>query len=129
MSKKKVTGIGGIIFKSATPEKTREWYAKHLGFDCDEYGSTFHWQDDKGKKGLTVWSPMEEDHNHFEHGEKDYILNLRVEDLDGLLDELSEQGVEQIGDTQTYSYGRFAYVKDPDGMKIELWEPNDQGFD
>ncbi len=129
MVKKKVTGIGGILFKSDNPEKTKEWYAKHLGFNTDEHGTTFQWQDSEGQKGHTVWSPMDRDHAHFDEGDRDYMLNLRVDDLDMILEEMKADGVEQIGDIQSYDYGRFAYVKDPDGMKIELWEPNDQSFD
>ncbi len=129
MSKKKVTGIGGIIFKSENPEKTREWYAKHLGFQNDDHGTIFQWQNEKGEKGHTVWSPMQRDSSHFDDGDKDYILNLRVDDLDNILEEMRAEGVEQIGETQVYDYGRFAYVRDPDGMKVELWEPNDQAFE
>ncbi len=129
MTKKKVTGIGGILFKSENPQKTKDWYEKHLGFKTDSYGTTFQWQDQEGQKGHTVWSPMEKDHQHFEDGDRDFMLNLRVDDLDAILEDMKAEGVEQIGETQEYEYGRFAYVKDPDGMKVELWEPNDQSFD
>ncbi len=129
MSKKTPTSIGGILFKSPDPKKTKDWYAKHLGFNNDEHGTTFQWQDEQGNKGHTVWSPMAEDHSHFEQGDRDYMLNLRVDDLDQVLASMKADGVEQIGETQSYSYGRFAYVKDPDGMKLELWEPNDQAFE
>lgn len=126
---KKVTGIGGLIFKSKDPEKTKQWYSKHLGFNTDEYGTSFQWQDENGNKAHSVWSPLGEDHEHFEEGEKDYILNLRVDDLDQMIADMRQEGVQLIGDVQEYDYGRFAYVIDPDGMKLELWEPNDEAYD
>ncbi len=129
MTKKKNTAIGGILFKSSDPQKTKDWYAKHLGFNTNDHGTTFQWQHTDGSMGHTVWSPMEEDHSHFEEGDKDYMLNLRVDDLEEVLESMKMDGVQQIGDIQEYEYGRFAYVKDPDGMKLELWEPNDSAFE
>ncbi len=129
MANGKVTGIGGILYKSNDPEKTKEWYRDNLGFNVDEYGTSFQWLNNDGDKGHTVWSPMAEDHEHFEGGEKDMIVNLRVDNLDDLLDSLKSEGVEILGPVKEYEYGRFAYVKDPDGMKLELWEPNDQAYE
>ncbi len=128
MANGKITGIGGIMYKSSDPEKTKEWYRDNLGFDVDQYGTSFKWLNNQGEEGRTVWSPLAEDHEHFQNNDKDMVLNLRVDDLDDLLESLQNDGVEVLGPVQEYSYGRFAYVRDPDGMKLELLEPNDKGF-
>jgi predicted enzyme related to lactoylglutathione lyase len=124
---RKVTGIGGVFMKSPDPAKTREWYNKHLGFDTSPYGTMFEWRhtDEPTKKGTTVWSPFAEDTKHFAPSQKDFMLNLRVENLEWLLGELKKEGIEQIGEMKAYEYGKFAHIIDPDGVKIELWEAVD----
>lgn len=124
----KVTGIGGIFFKCADPEKTRQWYAQNLGFSGEKYGSIFEWRhaDEPNKKGSTVWNPFAKDTKYFQPSEKDFMINLRVENLEWLLGELKREGIEQIGEMQAYEYGKFAHIMDPDGNKIELWEPVDE---
>jgi len=124
---KKVTGIGGIFFKSSDPAAIRSWYATHLGLSADQYGSTFEWrhEDEPDKKGTTVWSAFSKDTKYFEPSTKDFMINFRVENLEWLLAELKKEGVQQLGEMQVYDYGKFAHIIDPEGNKIELWEAND----
>jgi predicted enzyme related to lactoylglutathione lyase len=126
-AKKKVTGIGGVFVKSEDPAKMREWYAQHLGFKDDKYGSNFEWRkmDKPEEIGTTVWTPFPNDTKYFGNPDKQFMLNLRVEDLDGLLADLKNEGIEQIGETQTFDFGKFAYIQDLEGNKLELWEPKD----
>lgn len=128
---KRVTGIGSIFFKCQDPAATREWYTRHLGFNTDQYGTSFEWRhtDNPQKKGYTVWSPFKSDTKYFEPSGKDFMMNLRVENLDWLLGELKNEGIEQIGETQVFEYGKFAYIMDPDGNKLELWQSNDEEFE
>ncbi len=128
---KKVTAIGGIFFKCQDPAATREWYNKHLGFNTDQYGTSFQWRhaDDADKKGYSVWSTFAKDTKYFEPSGKDFMINFRVEDLDWLLTELKKEGIEQIGETQVYEYGKFAHIIDPEGNKIELWQSNDDEYE
>ncbi|HMJ48910.1 MAG TPA: VOC family protein [Ferruginibacter sp.] len=128
---KKVTSIGGIFFKSNDPKKINEWYQKHLGINTDEYGTSFEWRHayDPGKKGFTVWSPFKETTDYFAPSEKGFMINFRVEDLEALLAALKSEGIEQLGETQVYEYGKFAHIMDPEGNKLELWEANDEEYD
>lgn len=125
--KKRVTGIGGIFMKSNDPEYMRNWYNKHLGFNATQYGATFEWlkTDKPEEKGMTVWNPFKNTTDYFMPSEKEFMINLRVEDLEWLLVELRKEGIEQIGEMQVYDYGKFAHIIDPEGTKIELWEAVD----
>jgi predicted enzyme related to lactoylglutathione lyase len=127
---KRVTAIGGIFIKCNDARKTREWYARHLGLNTDQYGTTFEWMhaDEPGRKGYNVWSTFPKDTKYFEPSQKEFMINLRVENLAWLLQELKNEGIEQIGETQEYEYGKFAHIIDPDGTKIELWEANDAEY-
>lgn len=124
---KKVTGIGGIFFKSKDPGKMRDWYRKHLGFDTDAYGARFEWRDaaDPDKQGARQWSPFEASTNYFTPSEKDFMINYRVENLEVLVAELQQSGVTILDAIATYSYGKFVHILDAEGNKIELWEPVD----
>lgn len=126
----KVTGIGGVFFKCENPEQQREWYQQQLGLKTDQFGTTFQWRhhDSPEQTGHTVWSPFKNDTTYFEPSTKPYMLNFRVVNLDALLTRLREQGVEIIGEVQSFEYGRFAHIMDPEGNKIELWEPIDDSF-
>lgn len=128
---KRVTGIGGIFFKSSNPEKTKEWYKKHLGINSDQYGGTFEWRhaEDVNKKGFTAWSVFSEDTDYLDPAEKEFMINYRVNDLEQLLKVLKEEGVEVIGEMEEYDYGKFGWIMDPNGIKIELWEPNDKVYE
>jgi len=126
--KKRVTGIGGLFFKTKDPNASKEWYKKHLGFNTDDYGCTFWWKDKEGKDCSTQWSPFKADTGYFKPSEKSYMFNYRVEDLEALLEVLREEGVTIVGDMETYDYGKFAWILDNDGNKVELWEPVDLVF-
>lgn len=125
---KKVTGIGGIFFKSADPAAAREWYSKNLGLDASQYGANFEWRhlDEPSKKGTTVWNPFKQTTDYFQPSTKEFMLNFRVENLEWLLGELKKEGIQQIGEMQAYDYGKFAHIMDPEGNKIELWEAVDE---
>ena len=127
---KKVTGIGGVFFKCNNPDKMKTWYNHHLGLVTNEYGSVFEFRrsDKPEQKGYTVWSPFEENTDYFDPSDRDFMINYRVENLDELLKELRAAGVEIVGEIETYEYGKFAHILDPEGNKIELWEPVDQVF-
>lgn len=124
--KKRVIGLGGIFFKSKDPKKTKEWYANHLGIESDQYGSKFLWKstdEENEVLGTTVWSPMDNETDYYKPSESEFMINYRVEDLESLMTTLKSEGVEQIGEIETYEYGKFGWIMDPDGKKIELWEP------
>ena len=126
--KKRVTGIGGLFFKTEDPKATKDWYKNHLGFNTDDWGATFWWKDTKGKDASTQWSPFAKDTKHFEPSKKDFMFNYRVENLVELLAELKKEGVTIVGEMETYDYGKFGWILDNEGNKIELWEPIDQAF-
>lgn len=128
---KRVTGIGGVFFKSKNSKKTREWYKKHLGIESGEYGGTFEWRhaEDKEKKGFTAWGPFKEDTEYFDPSKREFMINYRVDDLEKLLEKLKEERVEIIGEIEEYEYGKFGWIMGPDDTKIELWEPNDKEYD
>ena len=128
---KKVTGIGGIFFKSKDKTTLNEWYKKNLGLDAGEYGANIEWEQpgEKIKKGSTVWNPFKDTTEYFKPSEKDFMINYRVEDLEALHKELQAAGVTIVGELQSYSYGKFLHIMDPEGNKIELWEPvEESGF-
>ncbi len=128
MKKGKVIGIGGVFFKTPDVNATKDWYKEHLGFNTDDWGCTFWWKDNEGKKASTQWSPFNADSDYFSPSKKDFMFNYRVENLKELLDELREQGVIVLDKIEEYSYGKFGWIIDLDGNKIELWEPNDDAF-
>ena len=125
---KRVTGIGGIFFKTKDTEKTKAWYHKHLGIESDQYGGQFIWRDldNPDKKCYTVWSPFNSDTKYFDPSEKPFMFNYRVENLEKLLEVLKEEGITVVGEIEKYDYGKFGWIMDLDGNKIELWEPLDE---
>lgn len=124
---KKVTGIGGIFFKCKDPNKMKEWYQTHLGLHTNEYGASFEWYQDaeRTRKGSTQWSPFSEKTTYFEPSEKDFMINYRVENLEELIEQLKKEGVTIVDKMETYDYGKFVHIIDPEGNKIELWEPTE----
>jgi predicted enzyme related to lactoylglutathione lyase len=124
---KKVTGIGGVFFKCKDPGSVKEWYSKHLGLPVNEYGVTFTWkeEEDPAKTGITQWSPFPAATDYFDPSEKDFMINYRVENLEALVEELKAAGVTIVDKIETYDYGKFVHIMDPEGNKIELWEPFD----
>jgi predicted enzyme related to lactoylglutathione lyase len=128
---KKVTGIGGVFFKCKNPDKVKDWYKVHLGLQTDKYGTAFEWvqSENPQEKGFTQWSPFAESTAYFAPSEKDFMINFRVENLELLLEELKSQGVTILDEIETFEYGKFLHILDPEGNKIELWEPNDEVYD
>lgn len=126
--KKRVTGIGGVFFKCKDPDQIKSWYKEHLGLNTDQYGWSFWWKDSEGKDCMTQWSPFAADTTYFSPSEKPFMVNFRVADLKGLLKALKAEGVTVVGDIQEYDYGKFGWILDPEGNKIELWEPVDKAF-
>ncbi len=124
----RITGIGGFFFKTTDPAKLKEWYKNHLGFNIDDWGCTFWWKDANGNPASTQWSPFKSDTQYFLPSKKDYMFNYRVANLKKLLIKLKEEGVSIIGEIEEYEYGKFGWILDPDGNKIELWEPVDSAF-
>lgn len=126
---KRVTGIGGMFFKSENPDAQKAWYKKHLGIPTDQYGWTFWWYDKEGNKCSTQWSPMNQDTAYFSPSKKQFMFNFRVDKLIELLKVLKKEGVTIVGEVEEYSYGKFGWILDPEGNKIELWEPIDAAFE
>jgi len=130
---KRVTGIGGVFFKANDPVKIKEWYKKHLGMEAmQDWGYVFQWCElDKPNAQVpasTSWSPFKSDTKHFNPSDKQFMFNYRVENLVELLEALKEEGVLIIGEIEEYPYGKFGWIMDPEGNKVELWEPKDDGF-
>lgn len=108
----------------------REWYKLHLGLNTDKYGTSFEWFQgaDSTKKGFTQWSPFSEKTKYFAPSEKDFMINYRVENLPALIEQLTAEGVTIVSEMETYDYGKFVHIMDPEGNKIELWEPVDAAY-
>ncbi|MFT3806642.1 VOC family protein [Arenimonas sp.] len=121
---KRVTGIGGIFFKSADPKALSAWYRDHLGLDVSEWGGAiFPWGGPDSEPGMTIWSPFKQDTKYMEPSTASFMINFRVADLDALLAALRAEGCNVVGDPQSSEQGKFGWVIDPEGNKIELWEP------
>jgi len=122
----KVTGLGGVFQKSPDIKKLNDWYATNLGFEVTEWGCSFEWVDPKNtvSKGLaqTAWSIFKSDSDYFNPSKKQFMINYRVKNLTELLKNLKDEGVEMAGEMQEFSYGKFGWVMDAEGNKIELWE-------
>jgi D-3-phosphoglycerate dehydrogenase len=125
---KRVTGIGGLFFKADDPSKLKDWYKTHLGFNVDDYGATFWWKDKNNTPSSTQWSLFKNDTAYFAPSKKDFMFNYRVDNLIDLLATLKKEGVTIIGKVEEYEYGKFGWIVDPEGNKIELWEPIDTVF-
>lgn len=115
----KITGLGGVFYVVENPEATRTWYREKLGLDGD-YGPQLNWSEETGEKPYSLISHFAED-KYIKPGKGGFMINLRVDDLDGFTALLKERGVE-ILDSADEGYGKFAWILDPDGIKIELWE-------
>jgi predicted enzyme related to lactoylglutathione lyase len=128
---KRVTGLGGVFFKAEEPKKLREWYGKHLGLDVTDWGAMFKWIDPNNPQAKepaqTIWSPFEKDTKYFEPSDKSFMFNYRVENLVELLETLRKEGVTVMDKIEELPYGKFGWIMDPEGNKIELWEPIEGG--
>lgn len=127
----KVTGIGGIFFKSNDPTALKDWYRTRLGFDIKSWGGAqflFNRRDRPGV-GYSVWSAFDAKTKYFAPSEKPYMVNLRVDNLDELLAQLREAGAEVLDRGEDSANGKFGYVVDPEGTLLELWEQKDDDPD
>jgi|SRR5579872_1811390 len=120
----RVTGIGGVFFKSDDPEKMYQWYEKNLGIKREHGYVAFNWREpDTSEEGMTTWSIFKRESKYFDPSKSPMMINYRVDDLDALLEAMRAEGVEIDPKREDTDYGRFAWIIDPDGNKIELWEP------
>jgi predicted enzyme related to lactoylglutathione lyase len=125
----RVTGIGGIFLRARDPKALTAWYGKHLGIQISDYGgATLLWTDEvPPTTGMTIWSLFPEDTPYFGKGNgkgpQQAMVNYRVDDLDAILAQLAAEGVTIDPHREDYKYGRFAWITDPEGNRIELWQP------
>ena len=127
---KRVTGIGGIFFKCKDPVELRHWYRDHLGLITNEYGSLFEFRESENpeKKAYLQWSTFSAATEYFNPSSKEFMINYRVDNIEALAKVLKEEGVTVLDEIATYEYGKFLHILDPEGNKIELWEPVDTVF-
>lgn len=130
MAKGRVTGIGGIFFKCDDPKAMRAWYSEHFSIVTDEYGALFESRNANAPEQPTYlqWSTMSQDSDHFKPSKSPFMINYRVENIEALVDQLKAQGVEVLDEIASYDYGKFVHILDPEGNKVELWEPVDKVF-
>lgn len=126
----RVTGIGGIFFFSENQQQTKEWYGTNLGLEITDYGSVFEFRNANRpeESNFLQWSPFKKGSTYFAPSTKEFMINYRVNNLEGLLEKLKANGVTIVDTIESYSYGKFLHIMDPDGTKIELWEPVDSVF-
>jgi predicted enzyme related to lactoylglutathione lyase len=123
---RRVTGIGGIFFKARDPAALRDWYRRHLGIDVQAWGgAAFAWTDADGKPGggTTIWNVNAADTDYFAPSTSSFMVNYRVADLHSLVKALRDEGCNVFPKVEESEYGKFAWVMDPEGNKVELWEP------
>ena len=121
---KRVTGIGGIFFKAKDPGTLSAWYRDHLGLDVTSWnGVIFNWGGVGSEAGMTIWSPFAADTTYMAPSTSSFMINFRVADLDALLAALKTEGCDVIDKTESSEQGKFGWVIDPEGNKVELWEP------
>ncbi len=123
---KRVTGIGGIFFKAKDAAALRAWYKRHLGIEVQDWGGTaFTWADAEGKPmaGTTIWSISPVEGDTFAPSAATFMINYRVEDLNALVNVLKEEGCHVLDKIDESEFGKFAWVIDPEGNKVELWQP------
>ena len=128
---KYITGIGGIFFKANDPEKLASWYSKHFGLEIQDFGGAMFRENEGSvqkvkREAYTLWSPFPADTDYFAPSEKPFMINFRVSDLDGLLAELRRDGVNVDERTDKSEFGYFGWVMDPEGNRVELWEPPEE---
>ena len=125
---RRVTGIGGIFFKAKDAAALQAWYKKHLGIDVQDWGgAAFRWADEAGQPtaGTTVWSIGPVDGDYYAPSKSSFMINYRVADLHAVLHALRTEGCNVIDKTDDSEYGKFGWVMDPEGNKVELWQPPD----
>lgn len=128
---KRVIGLGGIFFKCKDVEKLKAWYGKHLGLETGDFGTNFEWREveDPSKKGITVWSPFEASTTYFDPSAKQFMINYRVANIEWVVQQLKNEGVTVLDEIESFDYGKFVHILDPEDNKIELWEASDIGME
>jgi predicted enzyme related to lactoylglutathione lyase len=123
----RIVGIGGIFFFSDTPSATKRWYAEHMGIDTNPWGATFEFRNANRPDEINYlqWSPFRTGSRYFAPSDKPFMINYRVQNLEGLVRKLQAEGAVVLDTIETYEYGKFVHVLDADGNKLELWEPID----
>ena len=117
-------GIGGIFFKAREPAKLAAWYGEHLGFNIDGgFGGSVFLPVDQPSGGYTVWGPFDDDTDYFAPSTQPFMFNVVVDDLDGALEQVRQGGAELVGEPEDSDFGRFGWFVDPEGNKVELWQP------
>lgn len=126
----RVTGIGGIFFKTENPSELKAWYGENLGLAISEYGSSFEFRNANRPEEINYleWSPFSSKTNYFEPSKKEFMINYRVQNIEGLVRKLRENHVIIVDEIESFDYGKFVHIMDPFGNKIELWEPVDSVF-
>jgi len=126
----RVTGIGGIFFFSDNPDKTKEWYSNNLGLEVNDWGSSFEFRNANRPDEINYlqWSPFKQGSEYFAPSKKEFMINYRVQNIEGLVSKLKKNGVTVVDSIETYDYGKFVHIMDAEGNKIELWEPVDSVF-
>lgn len=126
----RVTGIGGIFFKAENPDSLKKWYSSLLGINTDKYGTVFVWYQgaDSTRHGYTQWGVFKSTTKYFNPSKKEYMINYRVDNLDMMLKRFRENKVTICDTIESYDYGKFLHIMDPEGNKIELWEPIDEVY-
>lgn len=123
----KVTGIGGIFFKSKNPKEANDWYGKNLGLSIGDYGSAFEFRNANRPEEINYlqWSVFDENTEYFNPSTKEFMINYRVQNIEALVDKLRSNGVTIVDEIEEFEYGKFIHIMDNEGNKIELWEPVD----
>lgn len=126
----KVTGVGGIFFRCKDPKAVKEWYGKNLGMAVGEYGSSFEFRNANRPEEINYlqWSTFDENTEYFNPSEKQFMINYRVQNIEKMVENLKAEGVTVVDEIAEYEYGKFVHIMDPEGNKIELWEPVDKVF-
>jgi predicted enzyme related to lactoylglutathione lyase len=123
----KVIGLGGLFFLCKDVDATRAWYTRVLGVQIDDYGGASFSQADAAAQfpqgARTIWAPFKAESDYFKPSDSDFMMNLMVDDLDAMIEQIKAEGVGLEGEPMTESYGKFAWIMDPDGRKVELWQP------
>jgi len=124
----KVTGVGGIFFFSDDPDKLKNWYGENLGLEIDEFGSVFEFRNANKPDEINYlrWGPFKNGDEYFNPSTKGFMLNYRVQNIEGLVEKLKSNNVKILDGIATYDYGKFVHLMDSEGNKIELWEPIDE---
>ena len=123
----KVTGIGGIFFKARNPAEVKKWYGENLGLSVDDFGSPFEFRNAHSPTQINYlnWDAFTDTTSYFDPSAKEFMINYRVQNIEGLVSHLKKNGVTILDEIAAYEYGKFVHIMDPEGNKIELWEPVD----